>query len=146
MKPSDWLERGRSQLTKSGEYAQWIDIVPRKVVEVKSVASSAGQTRFSLRDEKGDDWHSRKIILANGVTDELPDIQGGSKPEAADSRLPRTLGKVNRALRLLSRSRTMSGPEPSPRCSHDGRSSSQRHANALSRQLSQVRACGLFSR
>lgn len=68
--PSDFLKITHRELKKYG--------VKSLRVEVKEAKKSAGET-FKVKDARGKTYHSKKLILATGLTDRLPEVKGTKK-------------------------------------------------------------------
>jgi len=66
--PGQILEVGRRQLL-AYDRVQW---ATDQVIE----ATGSLQTGFAVHCESGDHYHARRVILAHGVVDQLPDIPG----------------------------------------------------------------------
>ncbi len=64
--PAEFLERGRQELTKYD-----IKLLP---VEVDSATYSKGE--FVVNDAEGNVYRSRKLLLATGLKDNLPPLEG----------------------------------------------------------------------
>ncbi|GAB3541623.1 NAD(P)/FAD-dependent oxidoreductase [Pontibacter brevis] len=64
--PREFIEKGRSELVKYG--------VELKDMEVASATYSKGQ--FVVNDAAGEVYHSRKLLLATGLKDNWPEVEG----------------------------------------------------------------------
>ncbi|KAI1653946.1 hypothetical protein F4813DRAFT_372585 [Daldinia decipiens] len=58
------------------EYYSTISFQKVEVVSLEEVKSTTTQQTFRATDRNGGSWFGRKIILANGVRDVFPDIEG----------------------------------------------------------------------
>jgi thioredoxin reductase len=65
--PADFIELAKKETRK-------YDVVMKKA-EVKH-ASKMKNGHFSVTDEKGNTWYARKILIATGLADNLPQIEG----------------------------------------------------------------------
>lgn len=65
-KPGEFIQKGREELVKYG--------VELKDLEVASATYSKGQ--FVVNDADGTVYHSRKLLLATGLKDILPEVEG----------------------------------------------------------------------
>ena len=68
--PAEFLRISHKELKKYS-----VKILHR---EVKDAKKSAGET-FIVTDAKGNTYHSKKLILATGLRDRLPDVRGAAK-------------------------------------------------------------------
>ncbi|MBX0334425.1 NAD(P)/FAD-dependent oxidoreductase [Pontibacter sp. HSC-14F20] len=66
VKPSDFIKKGREELQKY--HVQIIDRL------VETATYSKGQ--YIIDDQDGNVYHSRKMLLATGLSDALPEIEG----------------------------------------------------------------------
>ena len=66
MKPSDFIKKGRAELEKYG-----VEIIDK---EVATATYSKGS--FVVDDVEGTVYRSRKLLLATGLKDELPKLEG----------------------------------------------------------------------
>lgn len=66
MNPRDFLEKGRAELEKYG--------VEQLNATVKSATYTKGE--FVVNDEHGKVYRSRKLLLATGLQDNLPELEG----------------------------------------------------------------------
>ena len=67
--PADFRKKGREDILKRYATISFQD------TEVKSVAKSV-KGHFELEDAQGKTWKGRKLVLATGVKDVFPDIEG----------------------------------------------------------------------
>lgn len=67
--PVDFRKKGRADILKRYTTINFQD------TEVKSVAKTA-QGQFELKDAQGKLWLARKLVIATGVRDVFPDIEG----------------------------------------------------------------------
>jgi thioredoxin reductase len=67
--PLDFLEQGRKELDKYG-----IKIIPRRVEKAAKV-----DDHFEVTDDHNKTYLCKKLLLATGIKDRLPDIEGFSK-------------------------------------------------------------------
>ena len=67
--PAEFRNKGREDIMKRYSTISFQDI------EIKSVAKTA-QGHFELKDAKNKIWTGRKLVLATGVKDLYPDIEG----------------------------------------------------------------------
>lgn len=65
--PSEFLELSRKEVTKYG-----VRMVPQKVVSARKNALGL----FDVKDDKGRKYHSKKLLIATGLQDNVPDIPG----------------------------------------------------------------------
>lgn len=65
--PADFIELAKKEIRK-------YDVVMKKA-EVKH-ASKMKNGHFSVTDEKGNTWYARKILIATGLADNLPQVEG----------------------------------------------------------------------
>lgn len=73
--PTEFLEASREELSR--RYPDQCTIVKEEVTAIERVSATAkGHTLFEARDEAGSKWRGRKVILATGVRDLLPFIDG----------------------------------------------------------------------
>jgi thioredoxin reductase len=70
--PSELLKIGREQLQKY----ETVNFQTGKVIKVKALESSEKPDRFQITLDTGEQFLARKLLLATGVTDELPAIAG----------------------------------------------------------------------
>lgn len=68
--PAEFLKLSHRELKKYG--------VKILHTEVKDAKKSTSET-FIVTDAKGNTYHSKKLILATGLTDKLPDVKGAAK-------------------------------------------------------------------
>lgn len=74
-KPGDFLSASREELSR--RYPDQCKLVKGEVTKIQRVSGTArGLSVFEARDEAGDQWRGRKVILATGVRDLLPFIDG----------------------------------------------------------------------
>lgn len=74
-KPGDFLSANREELSR--RYPDQCKLVKGEVTKIERVSGTArGLSVFEARDEAGDQWRGRKVILATGVRDLLPFIDG----------------------------------------------------------------------
>ncbi|KKY33262.1 putative thioredoxin reductase [Diaporthe ampelina] len=74
-KPGDYLSASREELTL--RYPDQCRIVQGEVTNIERVSGTArGLSVFEVHDEAGNTWRGRKVILATGVRDLLPFIDG----------------------------------------------------------------------
>ena len=66
IKPSDFIKIGRKELNKYG-----IEVQDHEIVEVDYSAEG-----FRARDLKGNEYRSKKLLLATGLKDRLPNLPG----------------------------------------------------------------------
>ncbi|CAD6585422.1 MAG: hypothetical protein ASARMPREDX12_001995 [Alectoria sarmentosa] len=67
--PADFRSKGREDILKRYATIKFQD------TEIKSVAKTQ-QGHFELKDAQGKTWTGRKLVLATGVRDVFPDIEG----------------------------------------------------------------------
>lgn len=65
--PTDFLDLSRKEIRKYG-----VTLVQRKIVNARK--NSDGD--FVVKDEKGDTYRSKKLLIATGLSDKVPDIPG----------------------------------------------------------------------
>jgi thioredoxin reductase len=70
--PSELLQIGREQLQKY----ETVNFQTGKVIKVKALENSEKPDRFQIMLDTGEQFLARKLLLATGVTDELPAIAG----------------------------------------------------------------------
>jgi thioredoxin reductase len=66
LEPAELLERGRTEVTSCG-----VKLLSGRVVEVDGTIG-----RFTVTVERGDPITARRIVIATGLTDVLPDVPG----------------------------------------------------------------------
>jgi len=71
--PTDFRTAARKNILSSYKTVQFADL---EVTGIQSTKDQNGNSLFTLVDEKGDTWVGRKLVLAMGVTDVLPPIDG----------------------------------------------------------------------
>lgn len=67
MLPADFIEQARKETKKYG-------VVMKKTEVTHATLMKNG--RFSVTDKNGDTWYARKILVATGLADNLPAIEG----------------------------------------------------------------------
>lgn len=73
--PREFLAASRAELSK--RYPDQCKLVEAEVTAIEKVSGTAqGLSIFEARDETGNKWRGRKIVLATGVRDLLPFIDG----------------------------------------------------------------------
>ena len=71
--PAEWRAKARKQLEEGYE---WTKVRNGQVVDIKKLEKGT----FEVMDGKGENVQARKVILATGIQDNLPDIPGGLCP------------------------------------------------------------------
>ncbi|KAJ0122093.1 thioredoxin reductase [Diaporthe amygdali] len=73
--PREFLAASRAELSK--RYPDQCKLVEAEVTAIEKVSGTAqGLSIFEARDETGNKWRGRKVVLATGVRDLLPFIDG----------------------------------------------------------------------
>ncbi len=65
--PRDFIDICQEELEKYG-----VQRIPKKIIN----ALKNGNTHFVVHDEEGTTYHSKKLLLATGLTDKVPNIEG----------------------------------------------------------------------
>lgn len=69
--PEDIRQAGRDEIERYGT-TRFVD---RAIVKARNVDVDEG-TRFEVEDQKGEKWQGKKVLLAMGAEDVMPDIEG----------------------------------------------------------------------
>lgn len=73
--PAKFRADCRAQLTK--RYAKYTTFVDKKVEKITKDDDEKGY--FTLVDADGKTWRAKKVVLATGIYDTLPDLEGYDK-------------------------------------------------------------------
>ena len=71
--PSEFLAACRKDLVARYSTVSFQDVA---IERIKKTQREDGTSLFLATDENGEEWWGRKVILATGITDVMPDIEG----------------------------------------------------------------------
>lgn len=79
--PAEWRRKARKEIEMG--YGEWTTFRDAKVIELRKVdgkgeGGGVGEGWFDSIDEQGGKVRARKVVLATGITDNLPAIPGRS--------------------------------------------------------------------